>query len=1257
MRRIESIHVPAETRKLLRERLQRFLPTHNVPRGHLNTAVRPPVFDAELVNFYRNLVFLSGDHVSRAREVYQQTLEAQLTSRDIHVNEMHGEGLDARSGAELAASSPELPSERSPASTNSSDTKTSRATDDESSDGAKQESGQLLPGISIEITSAPPSLAALSSAPSFDELAKQRWIHIVWDRVLVPSEIRTVISRSQDPNVAAFKAMIEALGVEMFALNSGFSPVGSLQGHANEVVAGERRPSEIACISPAWVAARIWDTLPSTPQAPGVDLEPRIGHWVDCWHCLGAPSFALSQHLESTEFDAFVDATLDVLARPSVSPSWDDFRAFAVAPFYLLYPHRADQADGLLPAPPVSTIERLRWTEAHAAQLAFRDFAFARSSSLMTVLTNELRESLFDPKALATRLLELVVERPILFMQLVWMATSTPVILADMLMSPSTCALACLLIAGWQHIDGGWNRAFQSHANQATESFAFEDALAVLGSHIEAGRIPAHDLAALFLEIYKLSLDPAQAFRRREMLSLLRGELSAAAQELKMQVLRTLVAKAKVEACPIDAFSAALDLATEGDVVAFVEPSELPTLYLEVILPKAGRVQFGQLGSKNSYLLCELALRCDSQLRQRFLNAVDVSGWSRETPSDASEQFVIRDQLIRRIRLHIYVLSRAIAAWPSQVPSELVGALSRAVHAGAIDRGDRHQLDAFNVSLTTGFLRTDEPSISLDLAAAIRRLEGKHLQTVVAQLCQIEEPAVLAEIVANTPASHNEQIASHLRTLTPDSSSKVVSLPALQTRVNALLAAGLIESAEVFNAVERDAVTLGPVQGREIARIRVELGMLIMRSDWAGLSAYALPTSLSPAERNDAVDALAFYRALAELKKEGGDFTGAEATFVRLNQRHPHVVAYAINLFVSRVHRLLNNDTFRLLSGNDLVEAKRYLSETERDVQPLIQHSVRDLKPFNINRIMLMLAAGLTRDALEVSLQMREAGYDAYFEGFGALAMARLGSKRQALTALTEVERVFGRTEFLAAVRGNIDEHRPYSTVPSLVVDDDPVPGLRHAFEAFSRLGHEEQAQVLQERGRIDLYLLEQVRGACASLIAVAPMMEHLGMLRLEDNISGVLKQFLLSRLLIAQWAVQDQPRGGMAESGGVGERDIVISKGTVELAVLEALTVESVETTNLTSHFKKLFKYGNCRFFFHITYSRGANRGGIVKHLKTMCASPPDGINYQRAEDLPDNDSSPIGFNAFYTIESREIIMTFLVLDMGRPLSKKTAP
>jgi len=1254
MRQIESIGVPSETRKLLRDRLERFLPSHGVSSGRLNAAVRPPVFDALLVDFYRNLVFLSGDQVSRAREAYESARDALLKSCGQGELDLDDEALDVAPSPTVEGATRENPASVLSNAEASMQGNIPEAGTIDTNSGAPgdetQNANEPPPGVTSKIISIPLSLAALSPPPPFDELVTQGWIYIAWDRIIVPENILRTVLRSQDAIAAPIRAIIEARGLDDYAFSNDFVPSEPLREFANDVVAGRRHPSEIASISPAWIAARIWDTPPHAPVTPLEDLEQHVKHWVNCWRSLGAPSFALTQTLEPNEVDAFINAALDVLTRPSVSPSWEELRVFAAAPMRLMQPHRANQIDAGLPLAPTSTIARFRSMEGHSMQHAFVDFAFSESNSLMAVLTNELRESPFVREAWVTRLLDLIVDRPILLVQLGMVATSTPVILADMLMSASTCPLACLLIARWDYNAGGWNRSYQTHANQTTAVFAFEDSLAVLTSHIEAARIPAHEFAALYLEIYKLSLHTNQAFRRREILSLLRSELGGTRATFRTEVLRALIVHTRTEMHPTDAFCAALDMATEGDVSDLVEPSEMVTLYLDEVMPKAGKLQVGQLDLSSSRLLCELALRCEARVREKFLAAIDVQMWLKESPSDTGQQYIFRDQLIRRIRLHIHLLARSIAAWPSAVPRELVSGLCAAIHAGAIDHSDRNRLDAFNVTLTTSIFGSNQPSISLDLAAALRRLEGDLLQTLVAELCQIEEPVVLAEIVANTPATHNGLIASRLRTLTPETSSSVWSLPAIQARVNALLATGLVETAEAFIAEERKAVTWGKVHGREVVRMRVDLGLLVARSDWDGLSTYVVSADLTPAERNDANDALDFYHALAELKKERGDFASAEATFTRLSQRHPTVIAYPINAFVSQVHRLLNDNVFRVLAGNDLAEAKRILSDAERDIMPLIQHSTRDLKPFNVNRIMLKLAAAQTREALELSLQMRETGYDEHVEGFAAVAMARLGSGHEAITALTEVQRVFGRTEFLAAIRANIDAHRPYSTVPNLAVDDDPIPGLRHAFEALARLGHDEQAQVLQERGRIDLYLLEQVRGACASLVAVAPMMENLEMLRLEDNISGVLKQLLLSRLVVPQWAVQDQPRGGKAPSGGVGERDIVISKGTAELAVIEALVVRSVDTTNLTLHFEKLFAYGSCRFFFHVTYSRGASCTRIMSFLKEACTKPPSGISYQDVEDLPDHDSSPIGFNAFYRVDSRQIIMTFLVLDMGRP-------
>lgn len=697
-------------------------------------------------------------------------------------------------------------------------------------------------------------------------------------------------------------------------------------------------------------------------------------------------------------------------------------------------------------------------------------------------------------------------------------------------------------------------------------------------------------------------------------------------------------------------------MATEAGCADRIEPSEIVSLYLDVLLPRGERLGLRQLELKSAQSLGALALRCDVTLRNRFLNAVDVSGWLRFAHTSPDETVTFRNLLARRVRLHVRVLSRAIAGWPTEVPDELVDALAHAIRAGATDQHERGRVDAFVPGVEFGHPWAEEQPIAHDLAAALRRLRGNSLQKLLTQLCQVEEPIVLAGIVANTPTAVNEQLKAHLLTLTPETSSDVWSWPALQARVEALLNAGLPEIAETFMAAERDAVTFGPVPGREISMLRASLRVQLLREDWPAIESYVFPENMSEAVRREAADVLLFYRGVAELKKGGGNLAAAEVIFLQLTKRHRGVTSYALNLFASRVQRLLGGDAFGLLSGEALTQAKSYLAEAERETRPLVQHSAPDLKALDSNRAMLLLAAGQPRESLQVSLTLRETNFDEHIEGFRALAMARLGSKREALAALTQAERVFGRTDFLSAIRENIDTHHPYITAPSLSLDDDPVPGIRQAFEAFARLGHVEQAEVLQSHGRLDLYLLEEVRGACASLVALAPMMKELGMLRLEDDISGVFKQILRSRLLLTQWAAEDQPRGGFSKSGGVGERDLVISKGSATIAVLEALIVDSVETGNLTSHFNKLLGYDTCRFFFHITYARRSNCAGILRHLRTACTSPPAGIDFSRTDDLADFDSMPVGFKAHFQIDSRSIVVFFLALDMGQAIQRAAA-
>ncbi len=1203
----------------------------------------------EIVELLANMEFVAGDDVVRARALYEQARQAQLASEAVASDKLDAsepaaaqEGADDATGTTSTAR--ELP-EVEPVGTAALTT-------------AAHDAGEPAapPTVSFQIIAATPELGGLSPAPSFDELVERGWIRTSWGRFWVPQDFVMTILRHRDGEAPAFRALIELRTQDEFRVREGFAPSGILRDIADGIATGQHRPGEVACISRAWIAARLWEAPPSEGSVE--DPMQRMSQWVDRWSVLNCPHFALSALLEPASVDAFVDTAFGILTADDATPLWNEFRQAAQAPTALLYPHRAANIDSIVPPLPATTIDRIQWISKGVAEVAFHDFLETKASTLLSALINEVQESLLDPRRLVPRLMETIVEHPVYLHHFVLRALQAPVLLADMLMASATCPLACSLIANWDFRDGGWNREFQARANHTTELLAFEDAVALLGFHLDAGLVSADELAALYLHIYQLASDPRQSPRRYAMLSLLREEIVGASSGVQDSVVATLLARAVADNQPIAAYCASLDLVSEGDSVDRIDPTAMVAMYLDILLPRGERSGFRQLELRDACTLVELAFRCDDATRRHFLAAVDVPTWLQSGPSSPEDPdyYTFSELLGRRVRLHIRVLSRAIAGWPTDVPDSLVAALAQAVHAGATARADRGRVDAFALGLGHHGAAFQERPIALDLAAALRRLEGSRLQQLVTELCQVEEPVVLAGIIANTPPAAHDQIKAHLLTLTPQNSSKAFTLTALQARVEALLNAELPDIAEVFVAAERQAAPGRAVPHRAISALRATVRALFMREDWAGITSFTLPESISEHEKRDANDVVLFYRALSELKKTGGDPTAAEAMFLGLTQRHRGITAYHINLFACRVHRLLGADTLGLLSRGALSEAKRYLVEARRDVRPLVQHSPPDIKALDSNRAMLLLAAGQPQECLQVLLQLREASIDARTEGFRALALARIGSKREAFALLYETEKLFGRSDFLSAIRANIDGHRPFATSLSLAVDDDPVLGIRQAFEAFRRLDHVEQAEVLQSRGRLDLFLLEEVRGACASVVALAPMMRELGMVRNENDISSVLKQLLRSRLLLPQWTVEDQPLGGYSKVGNPGSKDFAISKGTAELAILEALIVDSLDRGNLTSHFTKLLGYGTCRFFFHITYARRANCAHILAHLKTACTSPSPGISYVRTEDLPDFDSMPVGFKAYFNIDSRNIIVVFLALEIGQPIQRAAA-
>src|SRR3546814_11084325 len=103
------------------------------------------------------------------------------------------------------------------------------------------------------------------------------------------------------------------------------------------------------------------------------------------------------------------------------------------------------------------------------AERTLYEFLSTRGSSIFSVLLNEIQHAMFDPLQLASKLMELVVERPVLLQQLIFRSEQAPILLADMLMAPETSAVACRVIASWEFSGGAWNQDFQADANRSEE--------------------------------------------------------------------------------------------------------------------------------------------------------------------------------------------------------------------------------------------------------------------------------------------------------------------------------------------------------------------------------------------------------------------------------------------------------------------------------------------------------------------------------------------------------------------------------------------------------------------------------------------------------------------------------------------------------------------------------------------------------------------------------------------------------------------
>ncbi len=820
MERFTSLsHVPAETRRLLRDRLRRFLPSYRTPPARVDRAL----LDDELV-----LRSLLGMHIDRESELNRAraTYEANALADD-------GE-------------------------------------------------------------------------PSFQDLINDGWIRIVWGRISAPIHMR-VAATSERPRTRFNTLMAKRHGQTL-----RFSDDVRAQTDLATAIETMERDGGVACQTPEWVAARLWDR--SSDASGGPISALRL--WVDRSRAIGAPSIVPSQIWSERFAEAFRESALEVLTNADGLEGWNEARSRIVAELALSVNQPTSTIELHVPTPPATAVGRALWLGNNQIERPLMEGLVSCGDlfGLLRLLLSDVRHTDFSPapNELAERIVSLVFDRPDLMHMLILTVRQDAELIADLLFCPSTAVLACLLVAQWEAPHSAWDRELTLGEHQNAKASAFADTVSVMGHFLKREQVNPAEVAALLTWFHSNPAGRATSLHGSVdgMLEILRSELVGQPVNLLGDLAAALIVSLPSSGLGTPAFAAALDVIDTGGLADRVDPSPIVDAYVRSIAEGGYNLTAHRITQGSAVSLSVLATRLGPERRHGFLYPVEVKG--RLSAGSQENPYTLADNIARSIRAHLRVLSRAIAGSTEVAPDELVDALAATIRMGAVEHKEKGRIATFAPRFEAQTL--DRP-IAADIGAAISSLTASARERVLTAILTTDEPMVLAQLSTFVPHVLRGQIEARVLELTPSEAGAVWSLTEVQARIDQLLAAGMSTAAARFMEEERNIGTLGKPPGRSVTRLFADLRLHLLRGDWQAIAEAQPPPDLSQVEESSAADTISFFRAISELKRPDGDVGGAEQLFARLFNRHPETAAYAVNLFAARISLLLRPNAFAVLGG------------------------------------------------------------------------------------------------------------------------------------------------------------------------------------------------------------------------------------------------------------------------------------------------------------------------------------------------------
>jgi len=1099
------------------------------------------------------------------------------------------------------------------------------------------------------------ALPSNSTQPSLEDLRAAGWVRVVWRRISAPLEIAQAARTAPVGTMTALVAMLAKRFEQAYHLTDEARSSADLGDVVAAIDRGELVPRNIGCQTPEWVAARLWDRSPKDSTDPSVTLRV----WTDRWEQLGYPWLVPGRAWPKTVASDFREAAMKVLSSQPGLLGWDEMRAGVVTQMALLSKQSSSSMESYVPLVPATLVDRALWLDDRRIERALmRTFdACGDIFGLVRLLLADVQEEdhVPAPHKTASRLFGLAIERPELLLSVLTSIRQSPVLLADLLLYPAASALACLLIGQWKSLSSAWDQELNARDDQTTKGIAFADSISVMGDFLEEGSVSPEEVASLLNWIHS-SARPGfigDLGKSEPMLTTLRGELASQSAETLRKMAAPLIASMPQSGLGTSEFAAALDIIDAGKIGGVTDPTPLVTAYFESVAAGAYALSAHRVSISAAASLLELAMRTPPELRRRFLFPVNIKDRVAAAVAADENIYTVTDTIVRSIRVHIRILSRATVGMES-VPDELAEALIAAVQRGALKHDEKGRIAAFSARYESDPFRgpLDRP-IASDLGAALAALVEPYREPLLSAILEIDEPMVLAQLLSFAPHAVRSRFERRITELTPTEADAFDSLIEVQARIEVLLSAGLVDAAARFMEAERDLRPLGTVPGRVVARLRATLRLQLLRRDWTAIANTEPPSNLSPGEEPSAVETINFYKATAGLINPDGDRRQAEQMFAQLQHRRPDVLAYATNLFAARISLLLGGDLFGQLHDAALIRGRQVLAEGEQMMLQVRPIADSDSEIFTCNKAVLLLALDHPEQANELLTSLHPVRLRDGAAAYAAVALARMGRAREAMASLDQAEQALGRTDALEAARAHIQSGKAFAAIANVSSEDDPVRRVKAALLDLLQMDPIQQATVLQPQSDLAAFLTSHVRSAAASLVSLVPKMRDVKIDSSEDDLSAHFRELLAAGFHFVGWSVPDQSKGGFTEKGNSGERDLLVQKNSTTLAVIEAVVCNRSMTQEwsrqeLTSHFQKLFAYSTCNLFFHITYSYIENPASVLAYLRqTAEHDAPAGFSYRSCENIPLTDSQPVGFTALYDGQLGEVKVVFLVLDM----------